>query len=1099
MSKELQFALKMTADVVDALRGAKGVRDGIKDMGNEADRTAAKLSKLDGGGFASVGKAAYESQKHIHGQIKALDQVFSTVDRGIRSFDELAKVEAKLDQLMATGLITEKEQLDVLDQLDKQEKTLIRTRNKEAAALGKLIQSYDPAHNALKKLTRDEQALKKAVDAGRLSREQYNRMMAGIGKSRVHWEGVAKAQDKVGQSMVRLNVRSAAVQKNIGQLISYTATGDFGMAANQLRQLGTQANLTTLLFSPLGASIGATVGLVAALGITVAKGYFEFREYENTLIAYNNTVGVTAGGLASLQTQLGDTTGAYGDARKAVLLLAKSGKVTETSLQAASEAAVQLAQLTGESIEQTTAKVIELADAPTATLIKLNDEYNFLTAEVYKQVRALEAEGKAKEAAELATEELARVTNERAAQMRAQAGLLENAWTDVKKAIGEAIQEVKNFGRTDAAYQAERIRKNNAHVGQLRGVVDAIGLGDSALDRVLRDRLKAGQLEYDLKTEQANTEAEAAKTQTEVLRLNKQGVSALHDANIALESKLSKHEKEKKAIAEVNKLYRQMAEKDPSNALLQGVQFGLDGSIKGGDYDRTIAGIKAKYAEKAKKPRKSDSQKEAEQLAKWVDQLERQAQVMGLNRDQALAYEIAEKQLTGALKERAQAAAQLIASKRDEEQAKKDTETLAQIQTEYLRAIGKNSDAAEQELERRFDELMKRLVARGDTAGQALVNKLINAEKVRVQAEQMQTAFDQSMNSIDRAERRLQISREAGLISLIDYQEQVLQQRQREMDFIAQEIPRIEQLNALQYTPARAQQIEDLKLRLFELQNQATLLEATFANAFEGGLTRALNGLAEGTMNLRQATTALLMDVAKAMANLAAQQLASYATTKLMAGLTGKKAPSLSAPDPAQAAAAGAAYATPIAGAAGALSASAIPLNGAAAALNVAATRLQAANATGAVAGGGAGGWLQLLSGLIPGFAGGGHVRGAGTGTSDSIAARLSNGEYVIRAAAVKRYGVGVMDALNTLSLPRLGRMMPSINHVPKHRFASGGLVQAGGLGALKAGDVVLNNHMHWDLDDLVNAVANHPIMEKTTVSHVTMNGRSIQTGWAQS
>ena len=45
--------------------------------------------------------------------------------------------------------------------------------------------------------------------------------------------------------------------------------------------------------------------------------------------------------------------------------------------------------------------------------------------------------------------------------------------------------------------------------------------------------------------------------------------------------------------------------------------------------------------------------------------------------------------------------------------------------------------------------------------------------------------------------------------------------------------------------------------------------------------------------------------------------------------------------------------------------------------------------------------------------AAGGPVWGAGTGTSDSIAAMLSNGEYVIKAASVRKYGSGLFDSLN--------------------------------------------------------------------------------------
>lgn len=66
-------------------------------------------------------------------------------------------------------------------------------------------------------------------------------------------------------------------------------------------------------------------------------------------------------------------------------------------------------------------------------------------------------------------------------------------------------------------------------------------------------------------------------------------------------------------------------------------------------------------------------------------------------------------------------------------------------------------------------------------------------------------------------------------------------------------------------------------------------------------------------------------------------------------------------------------------------------------------------------------------------MASGGLVRGPGTATSDSIAARLSDGEFVMRAAAVRRYGANFMAALNR------GLMPARSNH-----FAAGGLVGAG-------------------------------------------------------
>jgi hypothetical protein len=63
------------------------------------------------------------------------------------------------------------------------------------------------------------------------------------------------------------------------------------------------------------------------------------------------------------------------------------------------------------------------------------------------------------------------------------------------------------------------------------------------------------------------------------------------------------------------------------------------------------------------------------------------------------------------------------------------------------------------------------------------------------------------------------------------------------------------------------------------------------------------------------------------------------------------------------------------------------------------------------------------------GQAAGGYIRGPGTGTSDSILARLSNGEFVMNAGSVRRWGVGLMHSLN-------------------NSFASGGLVNVPGFAA---------------------------------------------------
>lgn len=83
-----------------------------------------------------------------------------------------------------------------------------------------------------------------------------------------------------------------------------------------------------------------------------------------------------------------------------------------------------------------------------------------------------------------------------------------------------------------------------------------------------------------------------------------------------------------------------------------------------------------------------------------------------------------------------------------------------------------------------------------------------------------------------------------------------------------------------------------------------------------------------------------------------------------------------------------------------------------------------------ACTGGGGGFAARWSSAFGKAFASGGSVAGPGTGTSDSIPAMLSNGEYVLNAQAVDRLGVPFLNGLNT------GRL---------RGFASGGLVGSGG------------------------------------------------------
>lgn len=82
------------------------------------------------------------------------------------------------------------------------------------------------------------------------------------------------------------------------------------------------------------------------------------------------------------------------------------------------------------------------------------------------------------------------------------------------------------------------------------------------------------------------------------------------------------------------------------------------------------------------------------------------------------------------------------------------------------------------------------------------------------------------------------------------------------------------------------------------------------------------------------------------------------------------------------------------------------------------------------------------------GMAAGGFVSGPGGPTDDRVPAMLSNGEYVIQASAVRKWGQGFLDFVN--------QGVPVRDHGVRMAYAAGGLVRGQGLSHEKQAPVVV-------------------------------------------
>jgi hypothetical protein len=111
----------------------------------------------------------------------------------------------------------------------------------------------------------------------------------------------------------------------------------------------------------------------------------------------------------------------------------------------------------------------------------------------------------------------------------------------------------------------------------------------------------------------------------------------------------------------------------------------------------------------------------------------------------------------------------------------------------------------------------------------------------------------------------------------------------------------------------------------------------------------------------------------------------------------------------------------------------------------------------------------------------GGYVSGAGNGTSDSIPAMLSNGEYVVSAKAVQSAGIPMLDRINKMAMGGPVYDVPAYSMGGRVKYNAGGL--AGSSNALYNINVTLNG-TDLSANDVAKAIDNQMRLREA------MNGR---------
>jgi len=357
-------------------------------------------------------------------------------------------------------------------------------------------------------------------------------------------------------------------------------------------------------------------------------------------------------------------------------------------------------------------------------------------------------------------------------------------------------------------------------------------------------------------------------------------------------------------------------------------------------------------------------------------------------------------------------------------------DALAQAREELAQITSTATDADRKSaIERSYRDLRARLAAESDADGVSLVDRLIDVKAAQANLSALEVQWRQVTERMRNAQEAIQTQQQAGLLTEAQARQQIVTLQQQSATEMERLLPTMQQAaqaigpDAVIRVQAWRNELERTRLTVDEMAPLWNRIGESF-----GG---ALNGMITGAQTWRSAMASLFQQVADAfLQQIVIQPFQQWIA--MQARMLALKLGFIQQEQTVDAAASAAKVAQKTtettavvsmdaakAGAGAAASQASVPIVGPGLAIAAMVAMVAA---------------VMALLGGIKKFAAGGLVSGPGSATSDSIPARLSAGEYVVRAAAVRQVGVAFLDSLNGLSVgPRFkgGELA----------FAAGGLV----------------------------------------------------------
>lgn len=253
----------------------------------------------------------------------------------------------------------------------------------------------------------------------------------------------------------------------------------------------------------------ATAG---GLAYAISEGIDESRRLGTALILTGNAAASTVGRLNGIAESVSAMTGAtQGAVVDVIEQLVSSGQVAEKSMAHVSTAIVSAMRAAGQPAKELVKDFDDIGKGPVSASEKLNQQYNYLTASLYKQIKALEDQGRTADAAALAQNAYADAWVKRSAQVEANLGVLQSLWrglTDDAKGAWDAMLSIGRTASLDEKLAAARQSLLRAKAGVLfSSSVDDAQAAVAALEKqVEQERQRVAAKEQSNRAEKAGIE-----------------------------------------------------------------------------------------------------------------------------------------------------------------------------------------------------------------------------------------------------------------------------------------------------------------------------------------------------------------------------------------------------------------------------------------------------------------------------------------------------------------------------------------------------------------------------------------------------------------